>query len=247
MMRTLTIGVVLMLTLDAAISAQDALVVEPDGTISVGLGNGDTVSLQEFLVPVGTIEAYAGSVPPDGWLICDGSEIDAAIDPKFERLVELLRNEVNGDVDHPYYAPTPTAATLPNLTTHDTGWVPCDDWTNQHLGDTVNSNVTHGLGLPLRDLEVRVLISTDGTYANSFGVPLTHNMYQATSGIGYYFGGTVHQIDMDNIRIPTAGHGVRVYNQSGGDLLIDTESYHYRVIVSPRAVAGGATNYIIKY
>jgi len=41
-----------------------------DGSMWSVLGSGASVS-----IPVGTIEAFAGSTIPDGWLLCDGSAI----------------------------------------------------------------------------------------------------------------------------------------------------------------------------
>ena len=42
-----------------------------------------------YKVPVGTIIAYIGAIPPDGWLLCDGSPID--------RQYKELRKTVGGD------------------------------------------------------------------------------------------------------------------------------------------------------
>ena len=55
-----------------------------------------------------------------------------------------------------------------NIRFYDTGWVACSDWTNQHLGSTLGGNVVHNLNTPLRNLSVKVFISTDGTDDNSF-------------------------------------------------------------------------------
>ena len=42
------------------------------------------------LAPVGTIVAYGGSSPPDGWLICDGSEFDLTHHPEYTSLAAIL-------------------------------------------------------------------------------------------------------------------------------------------------------------
>lgn len=49
-----------------------------DGTL-LSISDGNSVDLSRFELPVGTIQLYAGSSAPDGWLICDGStfSIDA--------------------------------------------------------------------------------------------------------------------------------------------------------------------------
>lgn len=44
-------------------------------------------ALQAFLVPVGTITAYAGSSAPTGWLLCDGSAISVSTYPTLHGLV----------------------------------------------------------------------------------------------------------------------------------------------------------------
>lgn len=45
-----------------------------DATIAAG---DLTVALRKLLCPVGTISAYGGTTAPTGWLMCDGSSIDA--------------------------------------------------------------------------------------------------------------------------------------------------------------------------
>jgi len=41
-----------------------------------GPGGSDLTTLMELLSPIGGVQAYAGSTPPSGWLICDGSSVD---------------------------------------------------------------------------------------------------------------------------------------------------------------------------
>lgn len=46
-----------------------------DALITVGGVLNDIVNLKNAVSPVGTIIAFAGTTPPQGWLICDGGEI----------------------------------------------------------------------------------------------------------------------------------------------------------------------------
>jgi microcystin-dependent protein len=43
-------------------------------------------------VPVGTIVPYFGLVAPEGWILCDGREIDKKVSPHLVNLVDHLRN-----------------------------------------------------------------------------------------------------------------------------------------------------------
>jgi len=115
---------------------------------------------------------------------------------------------------------------------HDTGWINCTDWTNQFLGDTVGNNVVHNFGLPLSDLLIRVLISTDGTDANSFE-PVGFMTFDGLSGQEYgYF---IDAVDNNTISVITAAYGIPQYNAAGQWFnTITTESWYYRVIVEKK-------------
>jgi microcystin-dependent protein len=47
-------------------------------------------------VPSGTVVAYAGHVPPDGWLFCDGSELDSS-DGRYKALFDAVGNVFGGE------------------------------------------------------------------------------------------------------------------------------------------------------
>jgi len=51
------------------------------------------VFLGDLAVPIGAILPYAGGTPPDGYLLCDGSEIERA---KFSDLFDVIGNGYNG-------------------------------------------------------------------------------------------------------------------------------------------------------
>jgi hypothetical protein len=113
---------------------------------------------------------------------------------------------------------------------YDTGWIACSDWTDQHLGDSVGSNVNHALDAPLSELLVKVLISTDGTDANSFEV------IQADDNTTDY-GCTIYYVDDDNILVQTGNGGIAfvsdgaIVGSAGSVYRIDTESWYYKIKV----------------
>ena len=109
---------------------------------------------------------------------------------------------------------------------YDTGWINCSDWTNRHLGSntTLNtdSNVTHGLNAPLSNLLVELILSTDGTDANSLKLLGNDGGYQWT----------IYQIDLNNIKIQTGVNGLyQLSDATGGGVAIDTENWYYKVKV----------------
>ena len=73
--------------------AEDALSISPSGDIGVGTttpsekldvhGNikasGRMMDATGFVMPVGTIVPYGGTTAPDGWMMCDGSEISRTL------------------------------------------------------------------------------------------------------------------------------------------------------------------------
>ncbi len=104
---------------------------------------------------------------------------------------------------------------------HDTGWIVCNDWTNQHLGDTVGANIVHNFGKHLREFVVKVFISSDGTDANS------HVAEHVTDGnVGY----TIHEVDDNTIRVQTGSGGVAYSRDSDGATTLVTNGERYRVI-----------------
>lgn len=47
-------------------------------------------TLEEFMIPVGSILPFAGRQPPKGWLLCDGSEIKLTEKPHLQRLAAVI-------------------------------------------------------------------------------------------------------------------------------------------------------------
>jgi len=103
------------------------------------------------------------------------------------------------------------------------------DWTNVHLGTDPTDptdNLTHNMGRNLRELDVKVFISTDGTDANSFEI----GDMQVLQGVGY-FGITISQVDINNIKIQTGAQGIIYFNDAGTEIRIDTENWYYNIVV----------------
>ena len=118
-----------------------------------------------------------------------------------------------------------------NLRSYDTGWIACSDWTNQHLGSALGGNVIHNLNTPLRNLMVKVFISTDATDANSFEIPFAD--YNADAAGTVNLGLTIFQVtDDNNLIIQTGSQGFgMVTNADGTITFINSDSYYYRIVV----------------
>ena len=57
-----------------------------------------------FLVPPGTVVAFAGSQAPDGWLLCDGRSLDKS-DPLYKRLFDAIGTSYGGDANPTFQIP----------------------------------------------------------------------------------------------------------------------------------------------
>ena len=118
---------------------------------------------------------------------------------------------------------------------YDSGWLLNEmggsgvaDWTNVHLGNDPTDrtdNLTHNLNAPLSDLLVKILISTDGTDANSFVIGTA--AYTSSSTIVENF--EVHAVDNNNIKIQTAVGGIFHLEDDGTQTVIDTEAWYYKI------------------
>ena len=116
----------------------------------------------------------------------------------------------------------------------DSGWIPRSDWTNVHLGNgaakNVDSNLTHGLNIPSPYLHVQLLLSGDGTDAQTQSV-LWLAKDLATS-VNESTGVIVDQVDSDTLRVQTGAAGIPVMDASGVASIVDTEDWFYRLIVT---------------
>jgi len=117
---------------------------------------------------------------------------------------------------------------------YDTGWLLNEmggagvaDWANVHLGTDPTDptdNLTHNLNAPLSELNVVLLVSTDGTDANSF-IP-TRNSY--TGGTAIY-GYQINAVDNNNIKIQTGTHGIKTMNDDGTVTVISNQNWYYKI------------------
>ena len=129
------------------------------------------------------------------------------------------------EVDLTIGEPTQNAVPVHSKVTHDTGWVANSDWTNQHLGDTPGSSVVHNLSTNLRDLNVQIMLSTDGTDDNSWMIV----DYEAASAV--FYGITIYQTDSDTIIVQTGLNGIVFLDANGVGDAADTDSWYYRIII----------------
>jgi microcystin-dependent protein len=95
---------IVFLFLGALVFAQtQALEIDESGQIFV-LVEGERINLQEYLTPVGVINSFVGddNLVPEGWLICDGRTINKSTNPRYAKLVDLLRAIAGTNSSHPY-------------------------------------------------------------------------------------------------------------------------------------------------
>ena len=90
----------------------------------------------------------------------------------------------------------------------------------------LDANFTHNLDAPVSDLLIKVLISTDGTDANSFEILGADYAGSASAG-GYTF----WQIDNNNIKVQTGNNGVNYILDDGTLTAVDTEDWYYKIVV----------------
>jgi len=118
---------------------------------------------------------------------------------------------------------------------HDSGWLLNEmggpgvgDWTNVHLGDDPTDptdNLTHNLNAKLSELIVKVLISSDGTDANS--LEIIYAVFEG--GTERRLGITIYQIDANNIKVQTGVLGFRYNDDAGVGQLMDDEDWYYKI------------------
>ena len=120
-------------------------------------------------------------------------------------------------------------------TKYETPWIYRTQWSNKHLGSSttqdVDSNVTHNLNLPLKDLNVRILFSSAGTDATALEAV---DSTATSTADGLISGQWIHAIDDNNIKIQTGTYsGARYINDSGGvTSLLNGTAFYYKIVVT---------------
>ena len=84
----------------------------------------------------------------------------------------------------------------------------------------------------LSEIDVKFLISTDGTDNNSFEVDQVVRIIDTGSATDLTAGFKILQIDDDNIRIQTGIDGIYTLDSSGDNDLLQTDAYYYKVVVT---------------
>ena len=120
---------------------------------------------------------------------------------------------------------------------YETGWVEnlinggtTPKWNNVHLGSdgTQDSFVIHNLGCPLKDLDIKIYLSTDGTDSNSFELRTVNTNPSSTRGF------TPYQIDQNSIKIQTGNDGISYIQDNGVELRLLTDAYYYNIVVTKK-------------
>lgn len=114
--------------------------------------------------------------------------------------------------------------------TYATGFINRSDWTNVHLGTNASlntdSDIEHALNIDLRQLSIRLFMSTDGTEANSFEV-----YYAVKEVSSQEIGWTLYQADKDSITFQTASAGFRRVEANGTTTEILAQSWYYKIVL----------------
>jgi hypothetical protein len=127
------------------------------------------------------------------------------------------------------YAINPNVSNLTGVVTgerYSTAWVSNSDWTANQF------DITHSLSANLSEIDVKFLISTDGTDNNSFEVDQVVRIIDTGSATDLTAGFKILQIDDDNIRIQTGIDGIYTLNATGDNDLLQTNAYYYKVVVT---------------
>jgi hypothetical protein len=111
----------------------------------------------------------------------------------------------------------------PSGNVYDTGWINNSDWTSKTF------TITHNLNTNLAYLNIRFLISTDGTDNNSFEVATTVTLQDDQFNTDY-LGLGLQQSSVNEVTFTTPSEGIYVVNSSNTTTKIDTENWYYKVI-----------------
>lgn len=177
-------------------------------------------------VPIGSVMAHTTGTAPAGYKLCDGTSY---LRTELSDLFDVI-GTAYGSVDGTHF-------NVPN-SDYSTAWINRSDWTNVHMGSNAalntDSNVTHNLDVPLSELDVKVILSEDGTDATSFEI-LT--VMHTNTNIGL----TLYDVDDNNIRVQTGFSGIsRINDATGNTTIIDTEDWYYKITVERKDFPKGS-------
>ena len=116
-----------------------------------------------------------------------------------------------------------------NLSPYDTEWVANSDWTDADL------SITHGLGVNLPNLNVRVFLSPTGADTDSIEVDTVNiSIFGSASSATEYHGITKYNVDTNTIKLQTGEFGVGYHRDSDGRLVVlgAASAWYYKVVIT---------------
>ena len=114
----------------------------------------------------------------------------------------------------------------------DNGWVQCNDWTDQQLGNTVGSNFVHNLNKPLYELDVTVIFSP---IAGDVDSAVYHNVStDGNPGGNNPVGFSISHVNNNELYIQTGGQGILRLNTATGATANIPAGWYYRLIARVR-------------
>lgn len=119
---------------------------------------------------------------------------------------------------------------------YTTGWVQCNDWTDQSLGTVVGGNVVHNLGATLQDLDIKVLFS--GTGSDSDVIETFNINSTATGDTGF----TPNYVNNNEFWLQTGANGVARLNLTTGVFALIPNGWYYKVVVTMKKHIVGTTD-----
>ena len=123
------------------------------------------------------------------------------------------------------------------IPSYETGWINCDDWTNRHLGSTAapkntDSNVVHNLNLDLRELIVKVLISSGaGGVMDNNAYDIHHINLGENPAAALASGVTIWQVSKNAFTVHTGDGGILTMDTAGGIAKIVNSDWYYNIVV----------------
>lgn len=210
---------------DTAVSNEGYMINASGGDITLTLpaspSEGDTVGVKDAynMATTNTITVARNSEN------IEGAAEDLVIDVDGAGLILVYCDATRG-----WEIVSETSNNYDGLNVYQTDWINRSDWTNVHIGsdDTKNTDsyVTHGLGVPLSRLLIKLLISTNGTDANSFEI-----LYAGDSGASNNFGYVAHSVDNNNFILQSGTNGFFYLDANGVRHVIDNEDWYYKIVV----------------